>query len=141
MGLFNLFKKKSVSEEERRNFVNGIYDKYFDGSYDKLHEDASELLEVTKFNLTLEEMSGMLIRCLGFRELKEGWCDMTRDTLRRDCSEKLTDVELQWLLVYSDVHYIKHDSGLELEILMEQAGRQMGMPSPLGDISASYQFE
>lgn len=141
MGLFNLFKKKPVSEEAKQNFINGIYDKYFDGSDDKLLEDASELLKVTKFNLTLEEMSGMLIRCLGFRELKGGWCDKTRDTLRRDCSEKLPDVELRWLLVYCDVHYIKHNSRMELEILMEQAGRQMGMPSPLGDISASYKFE
>lgn len=111
MGLFNIFKKKPSKEERGQKFVSSIYDKYFDGSTEKLHKEASELLGMTKFNLTLEEMSGMIIRCLGFRELKKGWDDLTRNTLRRDCSEKLSDFELKWLMVYCDVHYIENDTG------------------------------
>lgn len=55
MGLFNLFKKKPASQETKQNFVRNIYDKYFNGSIDKLREDASELLGVTKYNLTQED--------------------------------------------------------------------------------------
>ena len=140
MGLFNLFKKKPASQETKQNFVRNIYDKYFNGSIDKLREDASELLGVTKYNLTQEVMSGMIIRCLGFRELKRGWDDLTRNALRKDCSGKLSDIELKWLMVYCDVHYIKKSSREEMMLIAEVGGRQIGMPSPLGNISATYHF-
>lgn len=140
MGIFNIFKKKPTSEETKKNFVRNIYDKYFNGSIDKLREDASELLGVTKYNLTQEEMSGMIIRCLGFGELKRGWDDLTRNTLTKDCSGKLSDVELKWLMVYCDVHYIKKSSREEMMLIAEVGGRQIGMPSPLGNISATYHF-
>lgn len=140
MGLFNLFKKKPASQETKQNFVRNIYDKYFNGSIDKLREDASELLGVTKYNLTQEVMSGMIIRCLGFRELKRGWDDLTRNALRKDRSGKLSDIELKWLMVYCDVHYIKKSSREEMMLIAEVGGRQIGMPSPLGNISATYHF-
>lgn len=141
MGIFRFFKKKTSTEEERQDFIKSVADKYFEGSLEKLHDDASKLIEITKFNLTLDEMSGMIMRCIVFRELKGGWTEKTRNALRRDCSGKLSDIDLKWLLVYCDIHYIKKDKDEEIEIICEQAGRQIGMPSPLGDISANYQFK
>lgn len=141
MGIFSFFRKKTTDEETRQDFVKGIWNKYFEGSKDKLHDDASKLLETTKFNLTEDEMSGMIMRCIAIRELKGGWTEATRNALRKDCSGKLSDVDLKWLLVYCDIHYIKKDNNQEILIVCEQAGRQIGMPSPLGDISTNYQFK
>ena len=94
-----------------------------------------------KYEITTGEMAALLIRCLGFRELKGDWNTNTVNVLRMDCSGKLPDVELKWILVYTDLHYVVKDSAKEALLLFELAGRQMGMPSPHGDISANYKFK
>lgn len=140
MGLFGFFKKKEVSEETRQGFLNKLLTKYFEGSKAKLSADAADLLELTKYEITLGEMATLLIRCLGFRELKGDWNAKTANALRMDCSGKLPDVELKWILVYTDLHYVVKDSAKEALLLFELAGRQIGMPSPHGDISTNYKF-
>ena len=140
MGLFGFFKKKEVSEETRQGFLNKLLTQYFEGSKAKLGADAADLLELTKYEITPEEMATLLIRCLGFRELKGDWNAKTANALRMDCSGKLPDVELKWILVYCDLHYVVKDSAKEALLLFELAGRQMGMPSPHGDISTNYKF-
>ena len=141
MGLFNFFKKKPVSEETRQGFLDKLLSKYFEGSKAKLGADAADLLELTKYEITPGEMATLLIRCLGFRELKGDWNAKTANALRMDCSGKLPDVELKWILVYCDLHYVVKDSAKEALLLFELAGRQMGMPSPHGDISTNYKFK
>ena len=140
MGLFGFFKKKEVSEETRQGFLNKLLTKYFEGSKAKLGADAADLLELTKYEITPGEMATLLIRCLGFRELKGDWNAKTANALRMACSGKLPDVELKWILVYCDLHYVVKDSAKEALLLFELAGRQMGMPSPHGDISTNYKF-
>ena len=140
MGLFGFFKKKEVSEETRQGFLNKLLTKYFEGSKAKLGADAADLLELTKYEITPGEMATLLIRCLGFRELKGDWNAKTANALRMDCSGKLPDVELKWILFYCDLHYVVKDSAKEALLLFELAGRQMGMPSPHGDISTNYKF-
>ena len=140
MGLFGFFIKKEVREETRQGFLNKLLTKYFEGSKAKLGADAADLLELTKYEITPEEMATLLIRCLGFRELKGDWNAKTANALRMDCSGKLPDVELKWILVYCDLHYVVKDSAKEALLLFELAGRQMGMPSPHGDISTNYKF-
>ena len=140
MGLFGFFKKKEVSEETRQGFLNKLLTKYFEGSKAKLGADSADLLELTKYEITPGEMATLLIRCLGFRELKGDWNAKTANALRMDCSGKLPDVELKWILVYCDLHYVVKDSAKEALLLFELAGRQMGMPSPHGDISTNYKF-
>ena len=140
MGLFGFSKKKEVREETRQGFLNKLLTKYFEGSKAKLGADAADLLELTKYEITPEEMATLLIRCLRFRELKGDWNAKTANALRMDCSGKLPDVELKWILVYCDLHYVVKDSAKEALLLFELAGRQMGMPSPHGDISTNYKF-
>ena len=140
MGLFGFFKKKEVSEETRQGFLNKLLTKYFEGSKAKLGADAADLLELRKYEITPGEMATLLIRCLGFRELKGDWNAKTANALRMDCSGKLPDVELKWILVYCDLHYVVKDSAKEALLLFELAGRQMGMHSPHGDISTNYKF-
>ena len=140
MGLFGFSKNKEVREETRQGFLNKLLTKYFEGSKAKLGADAADLLELTKYEITPEEMATLLIRCLGFRELKGDWNAKTANALRMDCSGKLPDVELKWILVYCDLHYVVKDSAKEALLLFELAGRQMGMPSPHGDISTNYKF-
>ena len=140
MGLFGFFKKKEVSEETRQGFLNKLLTKYFEGSKAKLGADAADLLELTKYEITPGEMATLLIRCLGFRELKGDWNAKTANALRMDCSGKLPDVELKWILGYWDLQYVVRDSAKEALLLFELAGRQMGMPSPHGDISTNYKF-
>ena len=140
MGLFGFSKKKEVREETRQGFLNKLLTKYFEGSKAKLGADAADLLELTKYEITPEEMATLLIRCFGFRELKGDWNAKTANALRMDCSGKLPDVELKWILVYCDLHYVVKDSAKEALLLFELAGRQMGMPSPHGDISTNYKF-
>lgn len=142
MGLFNFFKKKrGVSEETRQKFLDSILEKYFASSKVVLQKDVSDLLELTKYSVTDNELAILLIRCLGFRELKGGWNKQTAEALRNDCSGKLPDEELKWLLVYCDVHYIQKDSKKEMLLIAELGGRQIGMPSPLGQLSANYKFD
>lgn len=140
MGLFGFSKKKEVREETRQGFLNKLLTKYFEGSKAKLGADAADLLELRKYEITPGEMATLLIRCLGFRELKGDWNAKTANALRMDCSGKLPDVELKWILVYCDLHYVVKDSAKEALLLFELAGRQMGMPSPHGDISTNYKF-
>lgn len=144
MGIFGFFRRKEDIYEEQKKLVNGILDKYFEGSAERVYEDASKLLEITKYDkydLSIKELSILILRCIEFREKKQGWCERTITVLRRNSSNKLPDVELRWLLVYCDVHYIKHGERGEAMIIMELAGRQMGMPSPLGEVSTSYKFD
>lgn len=142
MGLFNFFKKKrGVSEETRQKFLDSILEKYFASSKVVLQKDVSDLLELTKYSVTDNELAILLIRCLGFRELKGGLNKQTAEALRNDCSGKLPDEELKWLLVYCDVHYIQKDSKKEMLLIAELGGRQIGMPSPLGQLSANYKFD
>ena len=141
MGLFDFFKKKEVSEETRQGFLDKLLFKYFEGSKAKLGVDATELLELTKYEITPGEMATLLVRCLGFRELGGGWNEKTAQTLQMDCSGKLPDVELKWILVYCDLHYVHKDPAKEALLMFELAGRQIGMPSPHGDISSNYKFQ
>ena len=138
MGIFDIFKNKTVSEETRNNFLEKLLTKYFEGSKAKLAEDANEQLELTKYDITPGEMATLLIRCLGFRELNGGWNEQTANVLRQDCSGKLPDIDLKWILVYCDLHYMHKDSAKEALLLFELGGRQIGMPSPHGDISTNY---
>lgn len=141
MGIFDLFKKKKrVSEETVNAFLDKLLVKYFNGAKPKLFADAKELLELTKFNLTAEEMIALLLRGLGCLELKGGWNPSTANAMRMDCSGKLPDVDLKWILVYCDLHYVHKDSAKEALLMFELAGRQMGMPSPYGDVSKNYIF-
>lgn len=143
MGIFSFFKRKEDFYEEQKRFVQGILDKYFEGSVERVYEDASKLLEITKYDkydITIKELSILILRCIEFREKKRGWCEKTKTILRRNSSNKLPDVELRWLLVYCDVHYIKKSSREEMILIAEVGGRQIGMPSPLGNISATYHF-
>lgn len=140
MGLFDFFKKKEVNEETRQRFLDKLLLKYFNGSKTKLGSDAKELLKMTKYGITLEEMTALLVRCLGTRELGGGWNKDVADAMSRECSGKLPDVELKWLLVYCDLHYIHTNPTKEAILMFELAGRQMGMPSPYGNISHNYQF-
>ena len=117
MGLFGFSKKKEVREETRQGFLNKLLTKYFEGSKAKLGADAADLLELTKYEITPEEMATLLIRCLGFRELKGDWNAKTANALRMDCSGKLPDVELKWILVYCDLHYVVKDSAKEALLL------------------------
>lgn len=55
MGIFDIFKKKTVSEETRNIFLDKLLTKYFEGSKAKLTEDANELLELTKYNINQEK--------------------------------------------------------------------------------------
>ena len=55
MGIFDIFKKKTVSEETRNNFLDKLLTKYFEGSKAKLAEDANELLELTKYDIHQEK--------------------------------------------------------------------------------------
>ena len=117
MGIFDIFKKKTVSEETRNNFLERLLTKYFKGSKTKLTEDANELLELTKYDITPGEMATLLIRCLGFRKLNGGWNEQTANVLRQDCSGKLPDIDLKWILVYCDLHYMHKDSAKEALLL------------------------
>lgn len=73
MGLFDLFRrKKPISDESRKKFLYSLIDKYF-GSRDKLISDAEQLIEITKYNITVETMATLLLRCVGFREMNAGW--------------------------------------------------------------------
>ena len=141
MRLFNFFKKKAVTEETLQGFLNNLLSNYFDGSKAKLGADAAELLEMTKYDITIEEMATLLIRCLGIRDLKGKWNEKNANALRMDCSGKLPDVELKWILVYCDLHYIHKNPAQEALLIFELAGRQIGMPSPSGNISADYKFK
>lgn len=91
-------------------------------------------------NMFSRIIRSILGKSLGFRELGGGWNEKTANTLRMDCSGKLPVVELKWILVYCDLHYVVKDSAKEVLLLFELAGRQMGMPSPHGDISTNYKF-
>ena len=141
MGLFDFFKnKRTVSEKAANSFLENIVAKYFNASTPKLLADAKELLELTKLNLTENEMIALLLRCLGTLELKGDWNADTATAMRNECSGKLTDTELKWLLVYCDLHYVHKSPGQEALLLFELAGRQMGMHSPHGEISKNYVF-
>lgn len=141
MGLFDFFKnKRTVSEKAANSFLENIVAKYFDGSRPKLLADAKELLELTKLNLTENEMIALLLRGLGTLELKGDWNADTATAMRNECSGKLTDVDLKWLLVYCDLHYVHKNQKQEALLMFELAGRQMGMSSPHGEISKNYVF-
>jgi hypothetical protein len=141
MGLFNFFKKKkSESGNSANSFLDEIVAKYFNGSNPKLLADAKVLLELTKLNLTENEMLALLLRGLGTLELKGDWNADTATAMRNECSGKLTDTDLKWLLVYCDLHYVHKNPEQEALLLFELAGRQMGMPSPHGEISKNYVF-
>ena len=93
MGIFDLFKKKKgVNEETGQKFYDRILIKYFNGSRSKLGTDAKELLELTKYGITLEEMAALLVRCLGTRELGGGWNKDVAYAMSRECSGKLPDI-------------------------------------------------
>ena len=142
MGIFDLFKKKeTVHKEKGQKFFFFFLMKYFNGSNAKLGADAKELLELTKYGISLDEMAALLIRSLGTRELGGGWNKDIANAMSRECSGKLPDVELKWLLVYCDLHYIHKNPAKEAILMFELAGRQIGMPSPHGNVSANYKFQ
>jgi len=140
MGIFNFFRRKP-SENEIHEFSGKVLNKYFAGNRENIFKDAAKVLELTKFNVTTNEMAALLVRCIICRELGEKWTKRTLATLSSDCSGKLQEYELKWLMVYTDVNYVHKDSEKQLLLLMEIAGRKMGLPSPAGEISVDYQFD
>ena len=136
MGFFDFFKRKTPTIT-----TESLLAKYFDSSKSKVFSDAKHLIEITKFDVTQNEMVTILIRCLCYREMNVGWSTKVLDVLRKDCVGKLPEVELKWLLCYCDAHYVNKDSNKELCLIMEQAGRHISMPSPLGNISLNYKFK
>ena len=106
----------------------------------ELLADAKELLELTKFNLSVNDMTALLLRGLGTLELKGGWNADTANAMRKECVGKLTDIDLKWLLEYCDLHYVHKNSAQEALLMFELAGRQMGMPSSYGKVSKNYVF-
>ena len=124
MGIFDFFKrKKTVREETVSSFLDKLLAKYFEGSKSKLLAEAKETLELTKFNLSLDDMVALLLRGLGCLELKGGWNAGTANAMRLDCSGKLSDVDLKWLLVYCDLHYVHKNPAKEALLMFELAGR------------------
>lgn len=139
MGLFDFFRKKKSVEERAADFTKKLIVRYI-GSHEKLESDTNELLKMAKFNVSEGLLSMMTLRCLGFLSLKSGWNEAVLTTLRNDCAGRISDVDLKWLMVYVDVHYIHKNPTIEAALLFELGGRQMGMPSPSGDISKKYTF-
>lgn len=131
MGLFNFFRKKKIVTEENRNaFLDKILVKFFNGSKSKLLADAKELLQLTKYDITIEDMIALLLRALGSLELNGKWGENTAKAMRMDCFGKLPDIELKWIYDYCDLHYVHKNPTKEALLLFELAGRQIGMPAP-----------
>lgn len=129
-----------MSEKTANSFLGNIVAKYFGGSKTKLFADAKELLELTKFNLSVNDMIALLLRGLGTLELKGGWNTDIANALSKECSGKLSNGDLKWLLVYCDLHYVHKNPEQEALLMFELAGKQIGMPSPHGEISSNYIF-
>ena len=138
MSLLNYFKIKSVSEETHQWFLDKLLPKYLEGSKTKLSTGAAELFELTKYEITPEEMAILLIHCLGFRVLNGDWNAKTANAIRKDCSGKLPDAELKWILFYTDFHYAVGDSSKQALLLFELAASLMGKPSPHVFFSANF---
>ena len=141
MGFWFFNKNKTSREQSQKVSLSSILNKYFDGSNSKLHSDATQLLETTKYDISEDEMINLLVSSLVFRELKKDWNAKVSNYLKSKCDNKLSDIELKWLYVYCDVHYIKKDPQQEIFLRCEIVGRQMGAPSPLGNISSDYIFK
>lgn len=133
MGIFNFFKKKrTINVTEVRN-------KFFHNK-ETLWDDANKLREITKFDVSIDTLAGLMIRCACYLEFKTGWTNQVLYVLRNDCEGKISDIDLKWLMVYMNLHYLHKDNMKELALLMEIGGRQIGMPSPTGNISTDYKF-
>lgn len=71
MTLFDWLRRKS-NDERQKEFVEKIINKYI-GSRANLFKDAQELLLTTKFGLTEQEMSALILRGLIIRDFKGIW--------------------------------------------------------------------
>lgn len=71
MALFDWLRRKS-NDERQKEFVEKIINKYI-GSRANLFKDAQELLLTTKFGLTEQEMSALILRGLIIRDFKGKW--------------------------------------------------------------------
>lgn len=136
MALFDWLRRKS-NDERQKEFVEKIINKYI-GSRANLFKDAQELLLTTKFGLTEQEMSALILRGLIIRDFKDKWDKKNAELMKKTCFGKLSEDELRWILVYCDLHYINKNPETEALLLMELGGKQIGMPSPLGSISQEY---
>ena len=142
MGFFDIFhKRKPASPEAQRRFLDKLLNKYFEGSRSKLQEEVFDLLEITKFNVSADQMLALVLRCVGSLELGSGWNQRVLDCLRVDSDGQISDVDLKWLMVYCDLNYIKSGNPeLKALLLFELGGRQIGLPSPTGNVSDKYKF-
>ena len=141
MGIFNLIFGNKKPKLTKENIGSFLLDKYFDSNREQLFSEAKHLLEITKYDVDVNDFTAIILRCLGFRELKAGWTELVRNTLNNDFKGRLPETELKWLYVYCDVHYINKDNEAEMILIAELGGRQIGMPSPLGNISNNYRFK
>ena len=129
MGLFDLFKSKSSGEGTQQELIEKIIRRYFNGSREQLKADVNDLLEVTKYDISFEQMSALLICSLGYHGVNANWSEKILNQMKQLCSRKLPDVELKWLFDYCDLHYIHKNPGKEFILLSEMAGRQTGRPA------------
>ena len=130
MGLFNWFKKKPSKKDKTEAFMDNLLANYFEGSKEKLCIDAQKLLETTKYNIPIDTMIVLIMRSIGFNELKAEWNQVTRNSLKEDSEGKLPDIELKWMFDYCNFHYVHKNPGKEALLLFEIGGRQVGMPAP-----------
>ena len=70
----------------------------------------------------------------------ESLIDEVEDS-RDEINNKVRLAERKWILVYCDLHYVHKNSAKDALLMLELAGRQMGMPSPHGDISRNYKYQ
>jgi len=139
MGLFDIFRKKRRANNAVE-VINNLVDKYF-GGRTALNNDARELLKETKFDVSEEILAFLMAKCLGYISLNTGWTSTIANSLKRDSQGNISQEDLKWLMVYVDLHYVHKNPTKEAMLLFELSGRNMGMPSPSGNISTNYKFE
>lgn len=130
MGLFDIFKGKTSSGDPQQELIDKIIRRYFNGSKEKLQAEVKDLLEITKFDISFEQLSALLLCSLGYHGVNAKWSEKIHNQLKLLCRGKVPEVELKWLFDYCDLHYIHPNPSKEFLLLSEMAGRQIGMPAP-----------
>ena len=59
MGLFDIFKGKTSSGDPQQELIDKIIRRYFNGSKEKLQAEVKYLLEITKFDISFEQLSAI----------------------------------------------------------------------------------
>ena len=113
MGLFDIFKGKTSSGDPQQELIGKIIRRYFNGSKEKLQAEVKDLLEITKYEISFEQMSALLLCSLGYHGLNAKWNEKIHDQLKLLCRGKLPEVELKWLFDSCDLHYINPNPSKE----------------------------